>query len=300
MRTVIAFDRADRSSIHHAAWVLFLTALLLIALALALGDPAWADAGRAQLSGRVVDVLGKPVAGANVHVATRAGVEQVVKTDRDGRYRAELRGSGPYSVVFAFGGTSAHRSAAIAPGAEVVLDGELELADGEVIQIRDMHPPPVLPKPLKDPRIAPKYSDRAILSDTWAKAWLLLDVSATGEVTRLKVLKRPGLDLDELAVRQAFGLKFSPARDHHGKPVPTLVIWGMEWPSYGWLQAFETTTRIPPYERDPLQPGRPSLASVPCANSGRPLNLTSIYPTYRDCSRPDVSRVASLPWVEKP
>jgi hypothetical protein len=295
MRTVIA---VHRSSLHRAVWVILLGALLLVALALALAEPVWADTGPAQLTGRVVDVLGKPVAGANVHVVSRAGGEQVVKTDKDGRYRAPVP-AGAYSIVFAFRGTSAQKSATVDAGAEVVVDGELELADGEVIQIRDMHPPPVLPRPVKDPRITPKYSDEAILKDVWAKAWILLDVSATGEVIRLKMLKRPGYDLDEIAVRGAFDLEFEPARDHSGRPVATLVIWGMEWPSYGWLQAFETTTRIPPYERDPLQPGRPSLASVPCYGSG-PLNLSSIHPTYRDCSRPDVSRVNELPWIEKP
>src|SRR6185436_4997269 len=64
----------------------------------------------------------------------------------------------------------------------------------------------------------------------------------------------------------------------------------------GWLQAYQMMTRIPPLERDPLLPGGPSLAQVPCAGSG-PMNLGSVYPTYRDCSRPDVSQVNSLPWV---
>ena len=34
-------------------------------------------------------------------------------------------------------------------------------------------------------RKAPKYSDRAILTDAWARAWLLLDVDRTGAVTRV-------------------------------------------------------------------------------------------------------------------
>ncbi len=299
MRTVIAVDRADRSSIHHAAWILVLTGLLLFALALALGDPAWADAGRAQLSGRVVDVVGRPVAGANVHVATRAGVEQVARTGKDGRYRVELRGTGAYSVVFAARGVSAHKSATIGAGNAVVLDAELELADGEVIQVSGELPPSV-PKPLKNQRIVPRYSDQAILRDTWAKAWLLLDINAAGQVTRLKVLKRPGFDLDQIAVRAAFDLRFDPARDAAGRQVPAVLVWGMDWPTYGWLQAFHSTTRLPPAQRELFLPERPALAKVPCASSGRPLVLDSIYPTYRDCTRPDLSLAASLPWVDRP
>jgi hypothetical protein len=286
------------NTVQRIAWSIGLALLLLITLALAFAEPVWADPGPAQLSGRVVDLLGKPVAGANVHAMSHTGEERVVRTDRDGRYRVELR-DGAYSVVFAARGKSAQRSATLPPGAAAVLDGELELGEGEVIEIRDLPPPAVPPRPLEDPRIALPYSDQAVLRDAWTKAWLLLDVSATGEVTQLKVLKRPGFDLDDIALRSAFALHFDPARDRNGKPIPTLIVWGMEWPSYGWLQQFETTTRIPPLVRDPLQPQLPALSKVPCAGSG-PMYLGSLYPAYRDCSRPDLTLASTLPWVKRP
>src|SRR5512138_1205894 len=69
---------------------------------------------------------------------------------------------------------------------------------GETIEIHDPLPPPVLPKAKKDARILPKYSDDAVLSDAWEKAWLLLDVDTTGSVTRVKMLKRPGHDLEKI------------------------------------------------------------------------------------------------------
>lgn len=287
------------SAFQRIAWSIFLTAALLLALSLALAGPADADPAPARLSGRVVDVLGRPVVGANVHVASRSGVEQVVKTDRDGRYQAQVRGGGTYAVVFAARGASAQKRAAIEAGGAVVLDAELELADGEIVRVTGEYPRSA-PKPLRDPRLTPKYSDQAILRDAWTKAWLLLDVSPAGEVQRLKVLKAPGYDLDQIAVRTAFDLKLDPARDASGKPVPAIVVWSVEWPSYGWLQTFEVTTRIPPGPRELFTPERPALAKVPCAGSGRPLAFESQYPTYRDCSRPDLSRAAALPWIARP
>jgi hypothetical protein len=283
--------------------MILLAALLALSLVLALAQPAWADDAPARLGGRVVDVLGRPIAGANVHVVSRAGEAQVARTDKDGRYSVEVRG-GAYSVVFAFRGTTAQRSATVEPGAAAVVDGELELGEGELIQIRDLRPPPVLPKPRYDVRRAPKYSDQAILSDAWAKAWLLLDVSAAGEVTRLKVLKRPGFDLERIALEQAFGLKFEPARDHDGRPVPTLIIYSIEWPSHEWLRTVtETSLRLPEVEVNPFVPELPALAKVPCAGTG-PWSFGDTHlpkhVTYRDCSRPDLSKASTLPWVEKP
>ena len=47
----------------------------------------------------------------------------------------------------------------------------------------------VPPRPVKNyQRIAPAYSDYAIEHDTWARAWLLLDISERGDVTRVKLL----------------------------------------------------------------------------------------------------------------
>ena len=68
---------------------------------------------------------------------------------------------------------------------------------------------------------------------------------ACGIVQRVKFLKRPGHDLDKIAVEHAFGLRFDPARDKHGYPKLTWGFWvGMPawlpalftvaWPLYHW------------------------------------------------------------------
>lgn len=38
---------------------------------------------------------------------------------------------------------------------------------------------------------------------------------------------------------------------------------------------------------------------VPCKGSG-PMNLKSYYPTYRDCSVPDLSQMPNEQWIVKP
>jgi hypothetical protein len=160
---------------------------------------------------------------------------------------------------------------------------------GEVIVIDEKPPRAAVParavnfSPIK----APPYSDRAIEEDAWTRAWLLLDIDDTGTVRRFKFLKRPGHDLEAIATREAFKLRFQPARDASGRPVATWMLWLIEWPSHGWLIArLGLATRMPPVVGFPP---RSMAAHVPCAGSG-PLNLDSIHPVYRDCSRPDLSR----------
>jgi len=119
---------------------------------------------------------------------------------------------------------------------------------GEVIIIEDRLPPKVKPKPKNYvAQKAPPYSDRAVLSDAWTRAWLLLDVSSTGEVMRFKFLKRPGYDLEKIAAAEVFKLQFEPARDARDKPIASIVVWSIEWPSAGWLEKLVgTRTRMPP------------------------------------------------------
>jgi hypothetical protein len=247
------------------------------------------------IEGRVTDLLGKPVAGAKVYVVTRTGIQQTVATDQNGRYHATVEGAGTYSIVVAQGSAHAGKQGTVAAGGKLTIDAELAIGDGEVIEVHDSKPPPVLPVPKRDLAVTMPYSDEAILSDAWAKAWLLLDLDETGHVRRLKVLKKPGYKLDEIATREAFKLTFDPARDETGKAIPTLIVFGMEWPTYGWLAKFYgVTTRIPPYS-DP-NPFVKTLSKVPCIGSG-PLVMDSYYPIYRDCSKPDLTRANNLPWV---
>jgi hypothetical protein len=178
-------------------------------------------------------------------------------------------------------------------------DGGTERQPGEVIVIHGKRQRPAVPPKPKNysPIKAPPYSDRAIESDAWTRAWLLLDIDETGAVKRFKFIKHPGYDLDGIAASEAFKLRFEPARNGSGRPVKTWLIWLIEWPSYWWLVGtVGVTTRMPPlvYYGGRV---RSSANSVPCAGSG-PLYFGSFYRAYRDCSKPDLSRnFEAEPWV---
>ncbi|HUS63490.1 MAG TPA: hypothetical protein VMZ28_03065 [Kofleriaceae bacterium] len=170
---------------------------------------------------------------------------------------------------------------------------------GEVIVIEGQRPRPhVRPRVKNHDRVAtPPYSDAAIESDAWTRAWLLLDVDEAGRVARFKFIRRPGHDLEPIAALQAFRLRFDPARDAGGRPIKSWVIWGIEWPSYWWLVTFVgTATRMPPEKLGPHGVRRLD-ASVPCRGGG-PLDLDSLHPVYRDCSLPDLSQPFDAePWI---
>jgi hypothetical protein len=162
---------------------------------------------------------------------------------------------------------------------------------GEVIEIHDRPPPPVIARSTRRP-IPPPYSDYAIEHNKWTRAWVLLDIDETGTVTRLKFLKHPGADLETIATKYALDTKFEPARNAAGEPIRSRLVWGIEWPSWGWLiYRTGTATQIPP-----------SMGYVPCAGSG-PLNLDmgnragATGAVYRDCSTPDLSRASHESWI---
>src|SRR5262249_23166122 len=155
------------------------------------------------ITGYVGDPLGNPVDGATVAVTGDDGFTRAVATDRQGRYRVELPVVGPYQVAFAFGRSHTSRRIDTVRGRMTVVDGELDTSSSEVIVIHDPPPPPVPPQP-KHPRRVLPYSDDAIEHDVWTRAWLLLDVSETGKVTRVKFLHRPGSNLDQIALDLAF------------------------------------------------------------------------------------------------
>ena len=266
-------------------------------LVLLASSPAFADA---RLDGRVTDAGGQPVAGATVVIEGGGALHEVI-TGADGRYHVALRGSGAYAVTFVSGDSLTTGKVTVAEDGAAILDGKLVTRGGEVIVIHDRQQPKFA-KPVNDPDILPPYSDEAILTDTWAKAWLFLDVSETGEVTRLKFLKRPGVELDEIALEEAFKTRFEPARDGLARPVESFVGWPIEWPAWGWMvDRVGKVTRKP--STDPMvraMRGEPNLRAVPCRGSG-PLNLGSIHPVYRDCSVPDLSHAnASEKWISAP
>jgi hypothetical protein len=270
--------------------------LLAIALVL-LGGVAAAD-DSVPLTGRVADLTnGGPVESAQVYVRDAHGHDRVAITDRTGRYTLDVQ-PGSYDVTFTFGSSHSEAHISVEPGRPATLDGKVDASSGEVIVIRDRPPPPVPPRPLNfSDRRTPPYSDEAIDKDAWTRAWMVLDVSTTGEVTRFKFLKRPGYDLEKIAASEVFKLRFDPARDATGKPVRSFLVWGIEWPSNVWLVTFlGVRTGMPPLVGFP--PRRMS-DTVPCKGSG-PMHLGSMYPTYRDCSEPDLSRLPNEPWIVKP
>lgn len=164
---------------------------------------------------------------------------------------------------------------------------------GEVIIVRDREAPrpTVAPSPKKNyRRMAPPYSERAIMSDAWTKAWILLDIDTRGVVTRVKLLKKPGYDLDRTAIDHALKMRFDPAQDAQGRAMPTQIVWALEWPSYWYMVAMEH----PPNRV--LDPER--VRYVPCYGSG-PLQMEMLHPVYRDCSEPDFSKISSEPWYTK-
>jgi hypothetical protein len=254
-----------------------------------------------QLVGQVVDAKHVPVDGATV----RAG-SQVTHTNVNGLYRIQL-GSGEVPFTVEYGGAHASRTLIIADAQTTVADVTLAIDIGEVIHVEDRLVAPVGPKPLADPGILPRYSDEAIVSDTWARAWILLDIDERGSVTRVKWLKRPGHDLDKIAIEAAIATKFEPARDQHDRPKHSLLVHLIEWPSYWWLVTSEGMANHRSYARNQsvdspingstgLAPRDPA-ASLPCYGSG-PLNLDRAHPVYKDCTPPpDPRKFDKEPWI---
>ncbi|HEY4058376.1 MAG TPA: hypothetical protein VGM39_17305 [Kofleriaceae bacterium] len=168
---------------------------------------------------------------------------------------------------------------------------------GEVIVVHGNVPTVTAPaakhyNPLK----TPPYTDRAINSDAWTRAWMMLDVDETGTVVRVKFLKKPGYDLEPIAIAEAFKQRFSAALDEQGQPMRSRVVWSIEWPSVWWLDSIAS-----PRSAMPMVGSPPHRAddNVPCRGSG-PLNLDMLHPVYKDCSKPDLTKADSAPWIFPP
>jgi hypothetical protein len=256
----------------HTRWI-------AVAIALA-AMPARADDhitgfityANGELSGQVTDDDGKPVAGAKVHLATPSGNERVVTADRAGRYQTPLPGDDGHTLVYVVG------SARITGQATVPSrDG----GAGEVVEIHEVMRPAVMAKPLASPLRILEYSDAAIDHDAWTRAWLLLDIDESGAVARLKMLNRPGHDLDPIAVREGLKLRFEPARDRVGHPVRVMMLWTFEWPSWWFMmRSHQMPTRLP------------DLTAIPCRGSA------PMHQQYRDCTPPDMTHAMSQPWID--
>lgn len=246
----------------------------------------------ASINGQLVDTYTQfPIGGAEVFVTGPHGLQSEVTTDAGGHYLAAVDGPGTYYLTFASGTQRIGYKVDVTASGSTHFDAKLD--QGEVIEIHDIpkRRPPVMPKPEHRLQLIPQYSDQIIDSDTWVKAWLLLDIDETGGVARAKFLNRPGHDLDQIAIDHALAMKFSPAQDSLGHPMRTLIIFPLEWPSYWWMVQLQggLTVRMPEPER---------IAHVPCRGDG-PLHLGSVHPVYRDCSRPDLSRLEQEGWYTR-
>ena len=175
---------------------------------------------------------------------------------------------------------------------------EIRDVPGEVIVIEGRAPPSTPPKPTNYVKsAAPPYSDEAILSDAWTKAHLLLEIDERGVVTRVKLLNKPGYKLDAIAITEAFKLRFDPALDGGKRAMRSTLLWEIEWPSAYWLSTFVGTRSAMP--KIVGFPPRRQDHYVPCRGSG-PWAMGSIRPTYKDCSKPDLSKIDTAPWIERP
>jgi hypothetical protein len=223
-----------------------------------------------EMSGHVTDNDGDPLVGIEVFVTTAAG-ERKTTTDKKGRYKIDLGKEEGQKFVFV-------RAVARINGQSLEtteLDGE------EVFEIRESEKPKVMPRPKQGTNLIPEYSDEARDADVWARAWLLLDIDASGQVTRMKLLHAPGYGLDRIATLAAGNLEFEPAKSPSGKPVPALVLWTYEWPSYYWLLSNKFTPNAVPE----------AVAGMACASE--PSNTKRL----RDCTKVDISKQHELPWL---
>jgi hypothetical protein len=251
------------------------------------------------LSGRVLDVNDQPVGGATVTFKSADGTETRAVTDPTGHYAVQVATTGPHWATFKLGKVVIGGQVDVPIDGKVTLDSRLPVG-GEIIEVHGEQPRRPA-KPKTDPLRIPPYSDKAILGDHWSKAWLLLFIDERGLVSRVKFLVRPGHDLDDIAVKYAFGMTFDPARDKNGVPVPTYVVWPLEWPSIEWLQLRQQPpTRLPTLP-DIIQ-GDHGIAfdSYPPCSEGAGLNLSLAHPTQRSCAIPDLSRMdAREPWIAR-
>ena len=256
------------------------------------------------LTGRVTDLSDQPVKDASVFVSGPDGLEATVTTDPTGRYIATVKVGGPKAVIFAFGNKRIGVKVTIPDNTAVTLDQTLEMG-GEIIEVVDLPKPLQYPKLKGDPLAIPTYSETAVMNDVWTKAWFLLDVDDHGVVQRVKFLVRPGSDLDVIAVKYAFNLRFTPARDRHGVPQQSYIVWSLEWPSYTWMQNGEHPMgRLPDLGLDGVQVGYGVLPPTypPCGKGGpnRPMNFGMLHTGLRDCTVPDMSKSdASEPWIHR-
>jgi hypothetical protein len=223
-------------------------------------------ASQGDLTGLVVNADGKPVANAPVQLASQHG-ERTVTTDEQGRFKtviAEPTMVAVYGGLQVTGGSSTTEK----------INGD------EAIVLHEADRPAKLAKALSDPTEVPDYTDAIRDANVWVRAWVLVEVNERGGVSRVKLLNPPGYDLDAIAVREAFKLKFEPARNRVDQPLPSLMVWKFEWPPTWWAD------RLPPHR----------WSRLPCRkHAGENWNLKG--KPFRDCSQANIAAAMTTRWI---
>jgi hypothetical protein len=192
-----------------------------------------------------------------------------------------------------------------------------EARGDEVIHIEQKITPIQMPRLLSDPARIPSYSDDAILSNAWVRAWVWLDIDADGVVQRVKFIKRPGHGLDQVAIDFALSREFAPAVNQFGHKVRAFAYMPIEWPSHSWLVEKKYSAKRLAGLTDMIQisvdftaaggpPSQITRGQLPPCTLNAPLPLDKLQTAsgiplvYRDCSRPDLSHAsAAEPWVNR-
>lgn len=198
-------------------------------------------------------------------------------------------------------------------GSVALADEPIDTHKNEDIHIDQKIVRPQMPKMLSDRQLIPPYSDDAKMGNVWVVAWVWADIDETGKVQRIKFIKRPGHDLDRIAIDWAMSREFTPALNQFGHPTRSLVHFEMEWPSYYWLMDLKYSARRLPTGADMSgfsvegdgapgskanTPAEGSLSLLPpCAHQAGWV-LDSVRPhVWRDCTKPDLSHAnAAEPW----
>jgi hypothetical protein len=292
-------DRTTQEAVVMKLWGRHVEQLAFMVLIMAVSPAVLADG---KLSGRVTDLDDMPVKDAHVVLTGPTGVVTQATTDATGSYAVTVDAAGAYALVIDAGGAQRHLKIDIPADVEATLDSKLEIG-GEVIEVQGNREPLRYARVVSDPLAIPPYSDAAVLGDVWVRAWLMLDVDEHGVVNRARFLKRPGHDLDDIAVKHVFGVRFDPARDPEGRPARSYVVVPLEWPAKSWLQMHSAGSR----RRDSLPAAiqRDSRGMVfdiypPCAGTRSSIRGESSMTVMRDCSTPNLAKIdASEPWYAR-
>jgi hypothetical protein len=242
-----------------------------------------AAAGPSQIIGKLVDSHQRPLEAATVSVG-----DQHATSTPAGVYRLLVPGPGTYKLSIDYADGHIDREITV-DGPIATLDAAMAVDSETVIVVHDTRKAVVAPARTDDPNWSHQtpYSDEAVLSDRWAKCWLLLDIDDTGTVSRLKLLNDPGNSLAPIAIKEGFKMKFSPARDEANRPMPTLLLMPIEWPSYTWLiQRWGTASHF--FNR---------TWYMSCRDQGNPITMDSVDMVYRDCTEPDLANAQMKKWI---